>query len=72
MPTEEKAKIIKETSERFKKSSGVYFTKYLLKSTVDSGIILLGYQKIAPEISTDRVITGPELISIGSTASLPI
>ena len=28
MPTEEKAKIIKETSERFKKSSGVYFTKY--------------------------------------------
>ena len=28
MPTEEKAKIIKGTSERFKKSAGVYFTKY--------------------------------------------
>ena len=28
MPTEQKIDIVKETTDRFKKSSGIYFTKY--------------------------------------------
>ena len=28
MPTEQKIDIVKQATERFKKSSGIYFTKY--------------------------------------------